>query len=199
MSGKYVRCVSCVAAVSSNMGIGKNGKLPWPALRTDLEFLEKITTEVNEQGKWNAVLMGRKTWESLDVTQQPLPGRLNIVISKTLKEPPLGAHHVFNSVWSAVQMLSASPLVDTVEEIFVLGGSDVFREAIESSYCQRIYLTEIDREFESDTFFPAFDKKTYRLISTPCDVPQGVIEENQIQYRFCVYEKQFTEGVSKTS
>lgn len=49
MSGKYVRCVSCVAAVSSNMGIGKNGKLPWPALRTDLEFLEKITTEVNEQ------------------------------------------------------------------------------------------------------------------------------------------------------
>lgn len=197
-SGNRVRCVSCVAAVSSNMGIGKNGRLPWPSLRTDLMFLKKITTEVNEQGKWNAILMGRKTWESLDVTNQPLPGRLNIVISKTLKEPPPGAHHVFNSVWSAVQMLSLPPLLDTVEEIFVLGGSDVYKEATESSYCQRIYLTEIDKEFESDAFFPAFDRSKYSLISTPSGVPQGIIEENQIQYRFCVYEKQVPQDVSET-
>jgi len=141
-------------------------------------------------GKWNAVLLGRKTWESLDPTQQPLPGRLNVVISKTLKCPPCGAHHVCDSVSSAVQMLSNSPFNDTVEEIFVLGGTEVYREAIESTYCYRIYLTEIHKEFESDTFFPTFNKNTYRLLSSPREVPQGDIEENQIQYRFCVYEKQ---------
>ncbi|KAJ7393964.1 hypothetical protein OS493_003633 [Desmophyllum pertusum] len=187
---KNHRRVSCVAATASNLGIGKNGKLPWPSLRTDLEFLQSITTEVRDKGKWNAVLMGRKTWESLDVTERPLPGRLNIVISNTLKSPPHGAHHVCDSVRSAVHMLSAPPFTDTVEDIFVAGGSEVYREAIESSNCYRIYLTEINKEFDSDTFFPAFDKNAYKLISNPSEVPQGVIEENQIQYRFCVYEKQ---------
>lgn len=87
-------------------------------------------------------------------------------------------------------MLSDSPFTDTVEDIFALGGTEVYREAIESSYCYRIYLTEIYKEFESDTFFPTFDKNTYRPLSSPSEVPQGVIEENQIKYRFCVYEKQ---------
>lgn len=189
MSVKNLRRVCCVAAIASNLGIGNNGKLPWPSLRTDLEFLQRITTEVRDKGKWNAVLLGRKTWESLDLTQRPLPGRLNVVISKTLKFPPCGAHHVCDSVSAAVQMLSNSPFTDTVEEIFVLGGTEVYREAIESSFCYRIYLTEIDKEFESDTFFPTFDKNTYSLLSSTSEVPQGVIEENQIQYRFCVYEK----------
>ncbi|KAL9985500.1 hypothetical protein ACROYT_G007914 [Oculina patagonica] len=189
LSGKNLRRVSCVAAIASNRGIGNNAKLPWPSLRTDLEFLRRITTEVRDKGKWNAVLMGRKTWESLDPTEQPLPGRLNIVISNTLKVRPFRAHHVCSSVWSAVHMLSNPPFADTVEDIFVVGGAEVYREAIESPYCHRIYLTEINKEFESDTFFPTFDKNIYRLLSAPSEVPQGVIEENQIQYRFCVYEK----------
>lgn len=190
MSSKNLRRVSCVAAMGLNRGIGINGRLPWPSLRTDLEFLERITTEVKDKGKWNAVLMGRRTWESLEPSQQPLPGRLNIIISKSLKSLPRGAHHVCDSALSAVKMLSTPPFTNTVEGIFVLGGTEVYREAIESPYCNRIYVTELNKEFEADTFFPTFDTNTYGLISTPCEVPQGVIEENQIQYRFCVYDKQ---------
>ncbi|XP_068691756.1 uncharacterized protein [Montipora foliosa] len=117
--------------------------------------------------KWNAVLLGRKTWESDDSSERrPLPGRLNIVISRTLQVPPRGAHHVCDSVWSAVKMLSADPFTRTVEGIFVLGGTEVYREAIQSSYCHRIYLTEIYKEFHADAFFPTFDKNTYTLIRT---------------------------------
>ncbi|XP_068710691.1 dihydrofolate reductase-like isoform X2 [Montipora foliosa] len=188
---KHLRHVNCVAAMASNRGIGKDGKLPWPTLRTDLDFLARITTTVKDKGKWNAVLLGRKTWESVDSSERrPLPGRLNIVISRTLQVPPRGAHHVCDSVWSAVKMLSADPFTRTVEGIFVLGGTEVYREAIQSSYCHRIYLTEIYKEFHADAFFPTFDKNTYTLISNPSDVPEGVIEENQTQYRICVYERQ---------
>ncbi|XP_068752605.1 dihydrofolate reductase-like [Montipora capricornis] len=188
---KHLRHVNCVAAMASNRGIGKDGKLPWPTLRTDLDFLARITTTVKDKGKWNAVLLGRKTWESVDSSERrPLPGRLNIVISRTLQVPPSGAHHVCDSVWSAVKMLSADPFTRTVEGIFVLGGTEVYREAIQSSYCHRIYLTEIYKEFHADAFFPTFDKNTYTLISNPSDVPEGVIEENQTQYRICVYERQ---------
>lgn len=188
---KHLRHVNCVAAMASNRGIGKDGKLPWPTLRTDLDFLARITTTVKDKGKWNAVLLGRKTWESVDSSERrPLPGRLNIVISRTLQVPPSGAHHVCDSVWSAVKMLSADPFTSTVEGIFVLGGTEVYREAIQSSYCHRIYLTEIYKEFHADAFFPTFDKNTYTLISNPSDVPEGVIEENETQYRICVYERQ---------
>ncbi|XP_029190711.2 dihydrofolate reductase-like isoform X2 [Acropora millepora] len=186
---QQLRCVSCVAAMASNRGIGNKGKLPWPSLRTDLEFLEKKTITVKDKGKWNAVLFGRKTWKGIDISQKHFPGRLNIVISKSIKTPPRGSHHVCDSVLSAVKMLSAPPFSSTVEEIFVLGGTEVYREAIESSFCHRIYLTEIDKEFDADAFFPIFDKSRYKLISNPSDVPEGVIEENGVQYRICVYER----------
>lgn len=186
---QQLRCVSCVAAMASNRGIGNKGKLPWPSLRTDLEFLERKTITVKDKGKWNAVLFGRKTWEGIDISQRPFPGRLNIVISKSLKTPPRGSHHVCDSVLSAVKMLSAPPFSSTVEGIFVLGGTEVYREAIESSFCHRIYLTEIDKEFDADAFFPVFDKSRYKLISNPSDVHEGVIEENGVQYRICVYER----------
>lgn len=190
MTSKNLRWVSCVAAMSTNRGIGNKGSLPWPPLRTDLRFLEKITTEVKDKDKWNAVLLGRKTWESLGASNQPLIGRLNIVISKSLKSPPSGAHYVCDSVLSTVQMLSAPPFTSTVEKILVLGGTDVYKEAIESRFCHRIYLTRINQEFEADAFFPMFDENVYKLISNPSEVPQGVFEENQVQYKFCVYEKQ---------
>ncbi|KAK2573220.1 Dihydrofolate reductase [Acropora cervicornis] len=107
----------------------------------------------------------------------------------SLRTPPRGSHHVCDSVLSAVKMLSAPPFSSTVEEVFVLGGTEVYREAIESSFCHRIYLTEIDKEFDADAFFPTFDKSRYKLISNPSDVPEGVIEENGVQYRICVYER----------
>jgi len=69
-----------IVAATESLGIGINGGLPW-RIKRDMKFFKDKTTETHETGKLNAVIMGRKSWESIPAKFRPLPGRLNIVIS----------------------------------------------------------------------------------------------------------------------
>ena len=80
-----VRSLNCIVAVSQNMGIGKNGDLPWPPLRNEFKYFQRMTTTSSVEGKQNLVIMGRKTWFSIPKKNQPLKDRINIVLSR---EPP---------------------------------------------------------------------------------------------------------------
>ena len=71
-----------VAATKDEMGIGLDGALPW-RLPKDMAYFKSITSQVDEPGARNAVVMGRKTWESIPAKFRPLPGRLNVVLSKS--------------------------------------------------------------------------------------------------------------------
>ncbi len=70
-----------VAAWTRRMGIGKNGTLPWPYLKADMARFASITKTPPSEGRMNAVIMGRRTWESLPANRRPLPGRINIVLT----------------------------------------------------------------------------------------------------------------------
>lgn len=179
--------VSCFAIVAMcrNRGIGVNNTLPW-RLKKELAYFSRLTKEAAE-GKQNAVVMGRLTWESLPPKSRPLSDRMNVVVSKTLTEVPEG-HHVARSFPDAVQILQNLVDAGKVDKVFVIGGARLYRELIDSPHCSRIYLTEIDKEFECDVFFPEFDASKFRLIKEE-GVPEELQQEGDITYHFRVYER----------
>lgn len=135
-----------VAACDKTGGIGYKGQLPWPHLRGDMKHFQTITGS-------HPVLMGRLTFESLPKKVRPLPGRLNIVLSRKSRIE-LGLPDevlLANSLDSAAELLKAKEH----RVVYVIGGEGVFKEAmIQSKWSRRVYLTYVHQEFECDRFFP---------------------------------------------
>uniref|UniRef100_A0A7N5JBT4 Dihydrofolate reductase n=2 Tax=Ailuropoda melanoleuca TaxID=9646 RepID=A0A7N5JBT4_AILME len=188
-----VRTLNCIAAVSQNMGIGKNGDLPWPPLRNEFKFFQRMTTtssvEVVRPGKQNLVIMGRKTWFSIPEKNRPLKDRINLVLSRDLKEPPQGAHFLAKSLDDALKLIEQPELANKVDIVWIVGGSSVYKEAMNKPGHLRLFVTRIMQEFESDTFFPEIDLDKYKLLPEYPGVPSDVQEEKGIKYKFEVYEK----------
>ncbi|XP_058944448.1 dihydrofolate reductase [Pocillopora verrucosa] len=180
------RKFSCVVAVAEGGGIGKNNTLPW-RLKADLKFFSKLTSGVPTEGKQNAVIMGRKTWESIPAKYRPLPHRMNILLSKNLSVAPTGAT-LCSSLQGAFDLLSTAQHIDKVEKIFVIGGAAVYKEALQHPAAHRLYITHVLKDFDCDVHFPEFDKTVFRETSDP-DVPSGVHEDNGIKYEFKVYQR----------
>lgn len=184
-----VRTLNCIAAVSQNMGIGKNGDLPWPPLRNEFKYFQRMTTTSSAEGKQNLVIMGRKTWFSIPEKSRPLKDRINLVLSRELKEPPKGAHFLAKSLDDALELIEESELTNKVDMVWIVGGSSVYKEAMSKPGHQRLFVTRIMQEFESDTFFPEIDLEKYKLLPEYPGVVSDVQEEKGIKYKFEVYEK----------
>ncbi|XP_044302812.1 dihydrofolate reductase isoform X1 [Varanus komodoensis] len=184
-----VHCLNSIAAVSKNMGIGKNGTLPWPPLRNEFKYFQKMTKTATKEGKQNAVIMGKRTWFSIPEQSRPLKGRINIVLSKELKEIPKGAHYLAKSLDEALDLIESPELASKVDMIWIVGGASVYKAAMDKPVFQRLFLTRIFHDFESDTFFPEIDLEKYKLLPTYDGVPVDIQEENGIRYKFEVYEK----------
>lgn len=125
-----------IVAMSSNRVIGRNGTLPWH-FPEDLKFFKRTTLG-------HPILMGRTTFESIG---RPLPGRQNIVLSRTLA-PREGV----TVIRTLEELPQACPEADTV---FVIGGAQVYAELLPK--CDGLYLTWIEQPYEGDTFLPAFE------------------------------------------
>ena len=134
--------VYLVAAVAANGIIGANGELPW-RLPEDLAHFKRLTLG-------HPLVMGRKTWESL---RGPLPGRENIVVTRTAGYEAPGAA-IAGSLEGALALCIGEPVV------FVIGGSRLFAEAL--PLAAGLVLTEIHRDFPGDTWFPEYDRSRWR-------------------------------------
>jgi dihydrofolate reductase len=141
-----------VVAADLDWGIGKHNGLPWPKLRGDLQHFKRITSTASE-GRRNAIVMGRKTWESKEVAGKPLPNRLNVVVSRSPLTVPAGvvvAH-------SADEALA----VEGVESIFVVGGTGLLLSVIDRSDLRYVYLTRIAQRFDCDVKMPDLDARGF--------------------------------------
>ncbi len=140
-----------VVAADLADGIGAGGKLPWH-LPADLAHLKRLTSDTEVPGTRNAVLMGRVTWDTIPDRWRPLPRRLNVVVSRQINlVVPDGVLRAA-SLNQALELARAP--VD-VERLFVLGGAEIYRQAIALPGCRRIYLTRVLGRFACDAFFPA--------------------------------------------
>jgi dihydrofolate reductase len=160
-----------VVAADLDWGIGKGNALPWPKLRGDLQHFKRITSTASD-GRRNAIVMGRKTWESKEVAGKPLPNRLNVVVSRGALEVPAGVVLVAST--------DAALSVDGVETIFVVGGAGVIREVIERADLRFVYLTRVDQRFECDVHMPNLDTRGF--VRDPWDGERDT-EEYDVRYR----------------
>tara|TARA_Y100000593_G_C4299960_1_gene332803 strand:- start:1645 stop:2157 length:513 start_codon:yes stop_codon:yes gene_type:complete len=133
--------ISLIVAMGKNRGIGIDGNLPWH-LPADLKHFKETT-----MGK--PVIMGRKTYESIG---KPLPGRLNIVLSKSGWTPVSNGVIVMESLEDAIEY--ATDLYPN-SEIFIIGGGNLYEQAVH--LVERMYITKVDAAPECDAFFPEYD------------------------------------------
>ncbi|KAI4342149.1 hypothetical protein MLD38_026804 [Melastoma candidum] len=178
-----LRTYHVVVAGTRAMGIGKNGELPW-RLPSDLKFFKNLTLTTIETGKRNAIIMGRKTWESIPLDYRPLSGRLNVVLTRSESFGIAAAENVIKcgSLSSALELLASSPYHSSIERVFVIGGGEIFREALNGPGCDAIHFIDVETRLECDTFMPEIDTSMFHpwYSSFPT-------EENNIRYSFITY------------
>jgi dihydrofolate reductase len=162
-----------VLAADLDWGIGKDNGLPWPKLRGDLAHFRRVTTSTAKEGARNAVVMGRKTWESKEVGGKPLPKRLNVVVSRGALTVPDGV--------IAARSLDDALAVRDVETIFVVGGAGLIQEALPDARLRYVYLTRIEGRFGCDVVIPDLDARGFYRDATWDG--EAIGEDNGVRYR----------------
>ena len=161
-----------VAAASSNNVIGKGGTLPW-RLKADLRRFRALTL-----GK--PVVMGHRTWDSLD---GPLDRRANIVVTRNRDLEAEGAIVAY-SLDEALRLAGIEARERGADEICIIGGGELFREAL--GRADRIYLTRVRGDFEGDTHFPELDPQDWVEVSREA-LPRS--EGDTAEGTFVVYDR----------
>jgi len=165
-----------VVAADRDWGIGKTNALPWPRLKGDLAHFRQVTSTAAE-GKRNAIVMGRKTWESAEVAGRPLPRRLNVVVSR---RTDLAVPEGVIAARSLDAGLEAASSADDIDQVFVVGGAEIFREALVHPALRYVYLTRIDGRFGCDVVIPDLDERGFA--ATPWDGARTA-EDSGVRYR----------------
>lgn len=189
---------SIVVAADRNGGIGKNNRLPWQGkLKTDMAFFKELTMSQypsniitryilkngvlagheiaeNEHKLKNVVIMGRKTWDSIPKKFKPLEDRVNIVLSRTISQ--IEGAICFDSLEKAITSIQGDL---TIGHIYVIGGSQIYTEALKHPLCKTVFLTSIAQEFECDTFLDLGGLKSFHTVLT-----SSPVTENDIIYTF---------------
>jgi dihydrofolate reductase len=203
------RDLTLIVAATSKMGIGKAGGLPWKGLKKEMAYFARVTkraspgvrpsilchTQSKTAQKTNAVIMGRKTWESIPPRFRPLKDRTNIVISRELKAESASGGIVVNSVDQAIALEGSE------DRAFVIGGAQIYKEALLKQQAKRILLTRVLTDFECDTIFPiqldetgkadGWERKSKEELDQWVGetVPEGVQEEEGTKYVFEMWER----------
>lgn len=171
-----------IVAVDQNLGIGKNGDLPWH-LPPDLKYFKDITTKTKNKKNKNVVVMGRITWESIPDKYRPLTDRINVVLTSNAdyKLPPEVVRVAnFDSIEDQIKIRYPDIII---ENVFIIGGQQIFEMALQSKCCQRLYVTHIEQIFDCDVFLPEF-KDDYRLVDKSDNK-----SFDSYKFSFCIYEK----------
>ena len=160
--------LSIIVAKAKNNIIGKDNKMIWH-LPEDLKHFKNLTTG-------HTIIMGRKTFESLG---KPLPNRKHIIFSNNpdfkVKDENVEVVH---------SLLQIQELIEGKEEAFVIGGAMIYNFLM--PYVKKMYVTEIEKDFDGDAFFPRIDNKIWKETSREKGIKD---ENNKLDYYFVTYER----------
>ncbi|MFT8321743.1 MAG: dihydrofolate reductase [Bacillus sp. (in: firmicutes)] len=159
--------ISLIVAMDINNVIGHKNELPWH-LPEDLKYFKKVTTG-------HPIVMGRKTRESIG---RNLPNRENVIITRNREFVCENC-----TILHSIEDLKAWSKTKTNEEIFIIGGAEIFKETV--AIADKLYVTKIDAAYSGDTYFPAIDWSGWNIISEEKGLKD---EKNNVDYTFFVYE-----------
>ena len=160
--------LSIIVAIAKNNAIGKDNKLLWH-LPEDLKRFKRLTTGHN-------IIMGRKTFESLG---RILPNRYHIILCN---DAQLNIEDENVEVLDDISKLDK--YINSEEENFVIGGATMYKLLM--PYAKKMYITEIDKEFDGDVYFPEINKEEWKVINRE-EGPED--NENEFVYEYVTYEK----------
>ncbi|WP_436515875.1 dihydrofolate reductase [Ekhidna sp. To15] len=163
--------ISMIAAMGSNRVIGKDNDIPWH-LPDDFKYFKDTT-------KGHHVIMGRKNWESLPHSFQPLPGRTNIIITRQPDYDAMG-EPVVQSLDEALEIAKQH----NESEAFIIGGGEIYRMGL--AHADKIYLTEINEAFNGQVTFPDIDKSEWVEISRK---HHPIDDRHKFSFDFVVYSR----------
>ena len=159
--------ITIVAAIGHNNALGKDNQLLW-RLPKDLKHFKDITED-------HPVVMGRKTFESIG---KALPNRTNIVVSR-------------RDNWFQEGILIVSTLKEALkfakkidEDVFVIGGGEIYKQTMDIA--DRLVITQVDGDFDADTFFPEIDPRIWEKTDEQCHSRD---EKNNFDFCFRTYQK----------
>lgn len=142
--------LSLIAAVADNGVIGAKGDLPWH-LPDDMKFFAKTT-------RGHHVLMGRKNFDSIPEKYRPLPGRTNIVVSKTNSSTPSSNLIWTKSIEEGIDIARAAG----ESELYIIGGGEIYRQTIDLA--DKLYITHVHAQPKGETYFPEIDTTRWEKI-----------------------------------
>ncbi len=147
--------LSIIAAVSDNGVIGIANKIPWKQ-RRDMEYF-KEKTSYSDKLTIPAVIMGRKTFDSLPKKFKPLPGRHSIVITRNKDIDKIPGVIYVSSLTEAI-----SEARKLTSHAFIIGGAEIYKQALETDLVDAMFITRIIATVEGDTFFPPIDETKFK-------------------------------------
>lgn len=222
--------LTIIVAATTKNGIGKNGALPWPMLKKEMAYFARVTKRVPmptdtgsvqadatkqsmlEGTRRNVVIMGRKTWDSIPPKFRPLKDRTNIVITSQAREQLGNLPEdvvVASSIVDGLQSLEArvrDSKALPVGRAFVIGGTSIYRAALELPNLEHILLTRIREDYECDTFLPmeldeggqatsGWQKQDHQRLeafvgeSLQAEPMRESDGNQEVEYEYCLYEK----------
>jgi dihydrofolate reductase len=159
--------ITIIAAIGNNNELGKGNDLIWH-LPADLQRFKKRTTG-------HAIIMGRNTFESIG---KPLPNRRSIIITRNTSYQKEGCE-IVHSLEDAIK------LIEPQADAFIIGGAQIYKEAMEKNVVDQLDITKVHQDFEADVFFPTIDSKTWKEVSREDFSPD---EKNLYTYSFINYK-----------
>lgn len=163
--------ISIIVAISKNGVIGRNNKLAWN-LPDDMFYFSKMTMG-------HTVIMGRKNWDSIPNKWRPLPNRKNIIISRNINQ------NIKNvDITSSIEKAIKIGRENEDEEIFIIGGGEIYKLGFK--FVDKLYITEINKNIEGDTFFPKWNKNKWREISR---ISHPSDSQHKYDFDYVIYKK----------
>lgn len=160
--------ITIIAAIANNNALGKDNDLIWH-LPADLQRFKKITSG-------HHILMGRNTFESIG---KPLPNRTTIIITRNQDYVKDGCL-IANSLEEALEMAEKD------EQIYIIGGAQIYKYALENNLANAMEITLVHQEFEADAFFPEIDMSVWKSVEREDFIAD---EKNKFDYSFIRFEK----------
>ncbi len=170
-----------VVAHDHSKGIGKNNQLIW-SIPEDMAFFKQLTTSSNKT--MHTVIMGRATYDSLPQRFKPLPGRHNVVLTRSKRQNEPNTYFV-TSIQAALEQAKALFDSQQTEKVFCIGGGQIYRDMINHPHCKTLYITKVLQSFDCDAFFPEYETSFTCHSST--DVKLSAKQHLQYQFQTWVH------------